>query len=228
MFGSGLTETAEGGLHRREIGVVGIDDERIVLRFAVFGTIVVRSVVLQRVVDGAQRHFETKSHQHSGQYIIYIIGTHELGVHFVPCAVFLSPTQREEGSALQHFAFDGIVVAGATVAQRGQTAFGHVGGEQIVVAVDKNEVRDGIGLEAGFAGDERFGEFGVALREIAVKFRFGLHHPFERTEAFEVRLAHIGDESAVGLHDFAQLCNFAGVIGTGFNNGKIMFRTQTE
>ena len=103
-----------------------------------------------------------------------------------------------------------------------------MGGEQFVVAVDKNEVRHGIGFEAGFAGDERFGEFSVALREIAVKFRFGLHHPFERTEAFEVRLAHIGDESAVGLHDFAQLCNFAGVIGTGFDDGKIMFRTQTE
>ena len=176
---SGLPETGEGGLHRREVGIVGIDDERIVLRFPIFRSIVVRGVVLQGMVDGGQGHFETKSHEHGRQHIIYIVGAHKLRAHLVPCAVGLAPAQRQERRAVHHFALDGVAMSGTAVGERGQTAFGHVGHEKFVIAVDKNEERHSVGFEAGFTGDEGFGDFGVALCKIAVEFGFGFHHTLE-------------------------------------------------
>ena len=43
-----------------------------------------------------------------------------------------------------------------------------------------------------------------------------------------MRFPDIGDESAIGLHDFAQLRDFARVIGASFDHGEIVFGAQTE
>ena len=66
------------------------------------------------------------------------------------------------------------------------------------------------------------------LTEKVIKFSFGFYHTFERTEAFQMGFAYIGDDTAVRLYDFAEEFDFSRMIGAHLDDGKVVFRFQAE
>ena len=61
-----------------------------------------------------------------------------------------------------------------------------------------------------------------------VKFGLGSNDAFERTEAQQMRLADIGDESEVGMNDGAEFGNVHRVVGTHLDDGKFVLRLHLE
>ena len=59
--------------------------------------------------------------------------------------------------------------------------------------------------------------------QIFVEFAFCMDYSLKRAKTFQMGPTHIGYQSAVGLGYPAQSSNFAGMVGSGFDNGYLMF-----
>ena len=66
------------------------------------------------------------------------------------------------------------------------------------------------------------------LTEKVIKFSFGLYHSFERTETFQMSFAYIGNDTTVRFYDFTEKLDFSRMVGTHFDDGKVVFRFQAE
>ena len=104
-----------------------------------------------------------------------------MGLHFLPFTVFHAEAEFEERVAFDHFSLHFVALSGQSVAF-GLQAVGNAA-KVFVVGMQENE---------------RFG----FLAQIVVEFAFGVHHAFKGTETLQMRFAHIGDQSAVGVDDF--------------------------
>ena len=60
------------------------------------------------------------------------------------------------------------------------------------------------------------------------EFTFRLHHAFKRTETLKVCFAHIGNEAAIGIYNFAQVGNFSRVVGSRFNHSNLVFLREAQ
>ena len=96
-----------------------------------------------------------------------------------------------------------------------------------VVAIKEDEKRSRTFAEL-YGTIDLLKQLHIALADVFVKFSLSLDHSLKRTEALDVRFAHIGDDAAVGLYDVAEHCNLAHVVGSGFNNGKFVFVSESK
>ena len=60
------------------------------------------------------------------------------------------------------------------------------------------------------------------------EFTLRLHYAFKRTETLKVRFAHIGNEAAIGIYNFAQVGNFSGVVSASFDDGNLVLFCEAQ
>ena len=64
--------------------------------------------------------------------------------------------------------------------------------------------------------------------KIVIQFSFGADDSFKRTESFQMRLSHIGNNTAIRLSNMNQRLDFTRMIGSHFNDSHLMFRFQAQ
>ena len=88
-------EIVQGGHHRCQVGIVGVDDQLVAGRAAVLRATQARVVARQGVVDVRRSDAEMQADRHGGQHIIYIIVADELCRHLMIVAVVTAPTEAQ-------------------------------------------------------------------------------------------------------------------------------------
>lgn len=207
VVGLHLVEVADGGAHAGGVGVVGIDDEGVVGRLLQLRAVVLRHVLLQGLVYLGRLNAEEASYGDGGQCVGKVVFADEVGLHFVALAVFSGfPGEGQVGRVAGHLSVDVQTAVGAVI--DGVQAPGHFAQVGIVV-MDED------------------GRVAVAAQEVE-EFAFGTHHSLERAEAFQMGLAHVGDESVVGFGDVHQFLDVAGVAGSHFYDGQFVLGAQAQ
>ena len=66
------------------------------------------------------------------------------------------------------------------------------------------------------------------LAEEVIQLSFSLDYTFKRTESFQVSFTDIGYNAIIRFGYFTKEFDFSLMIGTHFDDGKVMFRFQPE
>ena len=194
-------------MHARGVRVVSVHDEFVVLRLRPLAAVVRRAVRLECLHRRLRGNAEVSAHRDGRQRIGQVVGPDELRLHRVPFAAVHAEAEREEGPVARQLALHLRTRARCAVGKRVESF-----GRRAEVRVVDVQEHQALGLR----------------REVAVEFRLRLHHALKRAEARQVRCAHVGDEAAVGRHDFAEESNLPGVVRPRFHHGHLVVGAQAE
>ena len=214
-------EVVEGGLHRGGVGVIGVDDEVVLLCHRHLRAVVAGGVVLQGLAYLLSLHAEVDAHGDGSQQVVDVVGADEAGLHLVPlgaaalfleCHQGLAPAELQEGGATDDLAADaGVLLLGVSGVGGEPDVFlvTYLVHQVVVVGIDEDE--------AVLAGAEE-----------VVEFALGLDDALERAEALQVRLPHIGDEAAGRFSRLGQRLDVARVAGAHLDDGYLVVAVQPE
>ena len=155
-------EVAQRGMHRRDVGVVGIHHQAVVGGGTEFRAAVCGTVGLECGTHCAFGHTEVASHGTGCKHVRQVVVADEHGLHLVPCAVLHSPAEAEEGVARHHAAFDVIALSLSAVGD-GRKSFG-TSGKHGIVGMEKDERCCRADLAVRFGSGFGCQGFGMLLR----------------------------------------------------------------
>ena len=216
-----LTEIVEGSAHRGGVGVVGIDDEVVLLGDGHLRAVVRGNVFFQSCTDLLAVHAEVDAYGDGGQEVVDVVGADELRLHLMPlgAATFLlkhhqrfAPTELQEGITFDDLARDTAVpVVGIGGVGRHPDLF--------VVADLTHQV-----LVVGIDEDETV----LAATEEVVELAFGPDDTLEGSEAQQMGAAYVGDQTAGGLCRLCECLDVARMAGTHLDDGDLVLLRQAE
>lgn len=218
-FGRNLhvTVVGKGSHHAGRVGIVSIDDEVVVARFFELGTIVLWHIVAQSMIYLLGRDAKISADGSSSKGVVDVVRADKVGLNefrvLSPefrarlCTRF--PTESEVRIAY------GDLTADGEIGPLGRTA----------VAYKMEVVSDAV--EIGVVVMDEHHTAWARAQEI-VKLALGSYDAFERAEALEVRLAHIGDDAVVGFHNVDKGLYLTWVVGSHLHHCNIVLRTELQ
>ena len=78
------TEVVEGSMHRGGVGVIGIDDEVVLLRFCQLRTVVSGHIAFKGVINLLERNVVDIPYRDGCQHIVEIVGTNKMCLDSLP------------------------------------------------------------------------------------------------------------------------------------------------
>ena len=197
-----VAEVAQGSIHARGVGIVGIDDETVVGGDGELRTVVARYVARQGMVDLLLAYAEIQSDGCCRQHVVEVVASDKMCLHLMPFAVSVVPVHAQHGSTGDDLA------AGAEVG-----AVAHAVSHLAQIAGDALQV-----LIVGIDEDDAAG----AGAEEIVELTLGVHHTLKRPKSLEMCPSHIGDDATVGLDDVHQRADFSRVVGAHLHDGDVV------
>ena len=221
VFGLDEAEVVEGSVHRGGVGVVGIDDEVVLLGDGHLRAVVRGNVFFQSRTDLLAVHAKVDAYGDGGQKVVDIIGADELRLHLVPlrAATFLlehhqrlAPTELQERITFDDLARDTAVpVVGIGGVGRHPDLFviADLAHQVLVVGIDEDEAV-------------------LTTAEEVVEFALRLDDTLEGSEAQQMGSAYVGDQTAGGFCCFCECLDVARMAGAHLDDGDFVLLCQSE
>ena len=208
-------------MHGGGVGIVGIDNEVVLLGDNHLRAVVCGDIFLQSCTDFLSIHAKVDTNGDGSKKVVDVVGSNKLCLNLMPLGAatflfkghqWLSPTELQEGVAFDDLSRDTAVPVVRVSGVGSNPYFFIVPNlihEVFVVCIDENET------------------FFLCTKEI-VEFAFGLDNAFKRTKALQMGPAYIGNQTTGGLCRFCQCLDVARMTGPHLDDSYLMLACQSE